>query len=62
MRAGLERTLPPDAHILCTGKLFISMTRARDYKNVIVSEYDTREELIQVKHNISISSALKPLN
>lgn len=33
--------------ILCTGRLFISATRARDYANVLISEFDSREELIQ---------------
>ncbi|KAL3106897.1 hypothetical protein niasHT_010812 [Heterodera trifolii] len=47
LRTGLEQSLPPNAHILCSGRLFISATRARDYKNVIISEFDSREELIQ---------------
>lgn len=45
---GLESSLPMDAHIICTGRLFISLTRASDYQNVVVSDYATREELIQV--------------
>lgn len=48
VRNGLERVLPENAHLICSGRLFISMTRARDYKNVVVSEFDTRAELIQV--------------
>jgi len=40
--------LPENAHELATGKLFISLTRVCDGKNVIVSEYASREELIQV--------------
>uniref|UniRef100_H2XSB5 Uncharacterized LOC100179837 n=2 Tax=Ciona intestinalis TaxID=7719 RepID=H2XSB5_CIOIN len=40
--------LPIDAHVRATGRLFISLTRLRDGKNVIVSEYANREELIQV--------------
>ena len=44
MRCGL----PTDAHIRATGKLFISLTRVSDGKNVIVSDYKSREELIQV--------------
>ena len=44
MRCGL----PVDAHIRASGKLFISLTRLHDRKNVIVSDYKSREELIQV--------------
>uniref|UniRef100_A0AC35TY84 PNPLA domain-containing protein n=1 Tax=Rhabditophanes sp. KR3021 TaxID=114890 RepID=A0AC35TY84_9BILA len=47
VRDGLEIALPDNAHQLCSGKLFISLTRVRDHENVIVSQYDTREELIQ---------------
>uniref|UniRef100_A0A183C2D8 PNPLA domain-containing protein n=1 Tax=Globodera pallida TaxID=36090 RepID=A0A183C2D8_GLOPA len=47
LRKGLEQSFPANAHILCNGRLFISATRARDYKNVIISEFDSREELIQ---------------
>nr|CAB3262462.1 uncharacterized protein LOC100179837 [Phallusia mammillata] len=44
LRAGL----PENAHELATGRLFISLTRLCDGKNVIVSDYKSREELIQV--------------
>ncbi|KAI1725943.1 patatin-like phospholipase domain-containing protein [Ditylenchus destructor] len=47
VKQGLNDALPPDAHILCSGKLFISLTRARDYKNVTVSEYASRDELMR---------------
>ncbi|XP_044747862.1 patatin-like phospholipase domain-containing protein 2 isoform X2 [Coccinella septempunctata] len=44
---GLEKYLPDDAHIRVSGRLHISMTRVCDGKNVIVSQFDSREELIQ---------------
>lgn len=44
---GLERFLPDDAHIRVSGKLHISLTRVRDGKNVMVSQFDSRDELIQ---------------
>ena len=44
MRCGL----PLDAHKRASGKLFISLTRVRDGKNVIVNDYKSREELFQV--------------
>ncbi|XP_068211238.1 patatin-like phospholipase domain-containing protein 4 isoform X2 [Palaemon carinicauda] len=43
---GLE-SLPPDAHIRASGRLYISVTRVRDMKNVIISKWDTRDDLIQ---------------
>lgn len=44
----LER-LPEDAHLKASGKLCVSLTRVADGKNVLVSEFDSRDELIQVK-------------
>ncbi|GMR60226.1 hypothetical protein PMAYCL1PPCAC_30421 [Pristionchus mayeri] len=46
VRQELSKVLPPDAHKLCTDKLYISLTRWNDMSNVVVSKYDTREELI----------------
>uniref|UniRef100_A0A3Q3NCP7 triacylglycerol lipase n=1 Tax=Mastacembelus armatus TaxID=205130 RepID=A0A3Q3NCP7_9TELE len=40
-------SLPEDAHVRCSGKLIVSLTRVCDGKNVLVSEFDSREELIQ---------------
>lgn len=40
--------LPEDAHVRVNGKLHISLTRVYDRQNVIVSQFNTREELIQV--------------
>lgn len=48
VREFLLKTLPSDAHLLSSGKLCVSLTRVADGKNVIVSEFDTRDELIQV--------------
>ncbi|CAH1966930.1 unnamed protein product [Acanthoscelides obtectus] len=43
----LEKFLPDDAHIRCSGKLHVSLTRVHDGKNVVISNFDSREELIQ---------------
>eukprot|EP00064_Thunnus_orientalis_P005458 superscaffoldBa00000535_g5472 len=43
----LQRGLPEDAHIRASGKLCVSLTRVSDGKNVLVSEFDSREELVQ---------------
>ncbi|XP_003747920.1 patanin-like phospholipase domain-containing protein [Galendromus occidentalis] len=46
MRDGLEKCLPEDAHIRCSGRMFISVTRAFSQRNEIISVFDSREELI----------------
>ncbi|CAF1236205.1 unnamed protein product [Adineta steineri] len=48
IRNGLRRILPPNAHEICTGRLYISLTRWKDNKNVVISQFHSREELIQV--------------
>ncbi|XP_063851987.1 patatin-like phospholipase domain-containing protein 2 isoform X2 [Scylla paramamosain] len=47
LREGLLSVLPDDAHRIVSGKLFISVTRVSDGKNILLSQFDTREELIQ---------------
>uniref|UniRef100_A0A3Q3ARH2 triacylglycerol lipase n=1 Tax=Kryptolebias marmoratus TaxID=37003 RepID=A0A3Q3ARH2_KRYMA len=47
LRSGLNRDLPSDAHILASGRLCISLTRVSDGENVLVSEFGSKEELIQ---------------
>uniref|UniRef100_UPI003AAC47D7 patatin-like phospholipase domain-containing protein 2 n=1 Tax=Centroberyx gerrardi TaxID=166262 RepID=UPI003AAC47D7 len=48
VRDSLLVNLPEDAHVRASGKLCVSLTRVADGKNVLVSEFDSREELIQV--------------
>ncbi|XP_023256154.1 patatin-like phospholipase domain-containing protein 2 isoform X1 [Seriola lalandi dorsalis] len=48
VQASLLEKLPEDAHLRASGKLCVSLTRLADGKNVLVSEFDSREELIQV--------------
>ncbi|KAJ8402458.1 hypothetical protein AAFF_G00369470 [Aldrovandia affinis] len=47
VRDFLTQDLPADAHLLATGRLCVSLTRMSDGQNVLVSEFSTREELIQ---------------
>ncbi|VDK43480.1 unnamed protein product [Anisakis simplex] len=47
VRTNLTAVLPENAHQLCTGRLQISLTRERDRKNVIISKFDSKQELIQ---------------
>ncbi|OTF71417.1 hypothetical protein BLA29_013725 [Euroglyphus maynei] len=44
----LMRTLPDDAHIKANGRLYISVTRVNDGKNVIINKFKSKEELIKV--------------
>ncbi|XP_032671654.1 1-acylglycerol-3-phosphate O-acyltransferase Pnpla3 isoform X2 [Odontomachus brunneus] len=47
MLENLQKFLPDDAHIRVSGKLHISLTRVYDGKNVIVSQFGSREDLLQ---------------
>ncbi|CAM4682487.1 unnamed protein product [Leuciscus chuanchicus] len=43
----LQRCLPDNAHTLATGRLYVSMTRMSDGKNVLVSEFHSKDDLIK---------------
>ncbi|XP_026182881.1 patatin-like phospholipase domain containing 3 [Mastacembelus armatus] len=47
IRSGLDNELPSDAHTLVSGRLCISLTRVSNGENVLVSEFSSKEELIQ---------------
>lgn len=48
IKSGLNRDLPSDAHVLASGRLCVSLTRVSDGENILVSEFNSKEELIQV--------------
>ena len=48
VRAFLESMLPRNAHRLCRNKVGVSLTVLPSMKNWIVSDFNTRAELIQV--------------
>nr|XP_057931714.1 patatin-like phospholipase domain-containing protein 2 [Doryrhamphus excisus] len=48
LRHSLSEKLPEDAHLRASGRLCVSLTRISDGKNVLVSQFDSRDELIQV--------------
>lgn len=50
MRQFLYDVLPEDSYKFATGKLHVSLTRVTDGENVVVSEYRSKEELIEVRH------------
>uniref|UniRef100_A0A672Z0B1 PNPLA domain-containing protein n=1 Tax=Sphaeramia orbicularis TaxID=375764 RepID=A0A672Z0B1_9TELE len=49
VQRSLMDRLPEDAHLRASGRLYVSLTRLHDGNNVLVSQFDSREELIQVK-------------
>lgn len=55
---GLDKFLPPDAHKRVSGKLRVSLTRVYDLRNVIVSDFNTREELLEVWKELTSKSGL----
>lgn len=44
---GMRSWLPEDAHLLASGRLHISLTRVSDRRNVVMSEFSSRQELLQ---------------
>ncbi|KAH8367736.1 hypothetical protein KR084_002172 [Drosophila pseudotakahashii] len=44
---GMHRRLPADAHRRVSGRLHISLTRVSDRCNVVMSEFSSRQELLQ---------------
>ncbi|NWQ88987.1 PLPL1 protein, partial [Burhinus bistriatus] len=47
VKAILNKYLPTNAHELVSGKLHVILTRVRDWRSVVVSEFASREDLIQ---------------
>lgn len=47
IRNMLHRTLPPDSYAKASGRLGISLTRVTDGENVLVSHFNSNEELVQ---------------
>ena len=41
-----DNYLPADAHVKVSGRLFLSITLFPSFRNVVVSQYDSREELL----------------
>ncbi|XP_037086569.1 1-acylglycerol-3-phosphate O-acyltransferase Pnpla3-like, partial [Pollicipes pollicipes] len=46
LHAGLQKNLPDNAHVLCSGRLHVSVTRLEDGQNCILSHFESKEELI----------------
>lgn len=48
IRTMMHRTLPPDSYSKATGRLGISLTRVTDGENVLMTHFNSNEELVQV--------------
>lgn len=44
----MSKTVPENGHEVAAGRLGISLTRVSDGENVILSDFNSKEELIQV--------------
>lgn len=49
MRQFLYQVLPEDSYKAATGKLHVALTRLTDGESVVVSEYTSKEELIEAR-------------
>lgn len=49
VKEALSKFLPANAHQLASGKLHIILTRLRDWNCVTVSEFASKEDIIQVR-------------
>uniref|UniRef100_A0A8C0GJZ6 Uncharacterized protein n=1 Tax=Chelonoidis abingdonii TaxID=106734 RepID=A0A8C0GJZ6_CHEAB len=47
IQKGLYKMLPENSHQVASGRLHISLTRVMDGQNVMVSEFSSKEDLIQ---------------
>lgn len=48
LQESLQRHLPDNVHMLISGKTCISLTRVSDGENVLVSEFQSKEEVVDV--------------
>ncbi|CAL8095420.1 unnamed protein product [Calicophoron daubneyi] len=64
LKEGLARILPSDAHVLCSGRLSISLTSYGSRQNVVVRQFKDRDELISAvlcSTHIPVFSGFMPL-
>ncbi|XP_030644034.1 patatin-like phospholipase domain-containing protein 2 [Chanos chanos] len=47
VRELLNRDLPENSHLLASGRLHVSVTRVSDRRNVLISEFESKQDLIQ---------------
>lgn len=54
LRKGMEEYLPSDCHKIASGRLFISVTSLKNRKNYVISEYESKDELMKVQMHKNI--------
>ncbi len=54
LRHGLNCFLPDNAHEICSGRLHVSLTRVVDRQNVVITEFDSKDDLVQVPVSIDV--------
>lgn len=50
----LQKHLPSNAHQLANRRLAVSMTRLTDGKHIVISEYKSKEDVLQVSKDLRI--------
>lgn len=45
----LPKYLPSDAHRMASGRLAVTMTRLTDGKHIVMSEFQSKEDVVQVR-------------
>jgi len=48
LREAIDKFLPDDAHEIASGRLHISLTRVSDRRNILVSQFSNKNDLIDV--------------
>ncbi|NXY90941.1 PLPL4 protein, partial [Alcedo cyanopectus] len=64
LREGMESILPPDAHEMAEGRLYVSVTNTKTRNNHLLSSFASREDLIKVllaSSFLPIYGGLKPV-
>ena len=46
--------LPEDIHIRANGRLFVSVTSVYSGENIIISNYSSKKELVDVSENLNL--------
>lgn len=52
----LRKNLPSDAHKLANGRLAVAMTRLTDGKHTVISEFQSKEDVVQVSLHYTFTS------
>ena len=48
VKEGLDKLLPNDVHTIVNGKLHVSLTKVYDGQNMLVNQFSSKQEVIEV--------------